>query len=83
MTQPKKKKETVYRGEDDAPKVYANYLGLLATKGDVRLRFGSGAGTRRRSPRSVWCRTGCVPSSIHPLRSRHHDEVPKMHQPHG
>lgn len=33
-------REQVLRNNDTAPVYYANYLGMLGTKGDVRLRFG-------------------------------------------
>ncbi|HUF22700.1 MAG TPA: hypothetical protein VMN81_01135 [Vicinamibacterales bacterium] len=33
-------RKQVLRGEDSAPIYYANYFGVLATKGDVRLRVG-------------------------------------------
>lgn len=40
-TTPKlRKTKTIFRGTETVPTHYANYLGLLATKGDVRLRFG-------------------------------------------
>lgn len=34
------KREQVIRGSEAAPIYYANYLGVLGTKGDIRLRFG-------------------------------------------
>lgn len=37
---PKKERLQVLRREELAPTYYANYFGVLATKGDVRLRFG-------------------------------------------
>lgn len=33
-------RQQVFRGDDSAAMYYANYFGLLATKGDVRLRVG-------------------------------------------
>lgn len=34
------KREQEIRGSEAAPIYYANYLGVLGTKGDIRLRFG-------------------------------------------